>query len=110
MGCVQGIANAGASVGFCVSTDPKSLVHWAMAARFVVMPQVRFRLRYLSRSPMWQKSLLLPSGPTCPTCREALGSASIQVQLERQIREHTEALPGVGRVGRILCVGTGRGR
>ena len=47
MGCVQGIANAGASVGFCVSTDPKSLVHWAMAARFVVMPQVRFRLHYL---------------------------------------------------------------
>jgi len=34
------------------------------------------------------RSLLLPSGPTCPTCRKALGDASIQVQLERQIREH----------------------
>ena len=27
MGCVQGIANAGISVGFCMSTDPKSLAH-----------------------------------------------------------------------------------
>jgi len=35
-----------------------------------------------------QKSLLLPSGPTCPTCRKIIGNASIQVQLERQIREH----------------------
>lgn len=41
-------------------------------------------LRFLMR----QRSLLLPSGPTCPTCRKTLGDASIQVQLERQIREH----------------------
>ena len=47
MGCVQGSASAGASVSFCVSTNPKSLAHRAMAARFVVMPRIRFGLHYL---------------------------------------------------------------
>ncbi|EMD39179.1 hypothetical protein CERSUDRAFT_112852 [Gelatoporia subvermispora B] len=33
-------------------------------------------------------SLLRPSGPTCPGCQNQMGAASLQVQLEAQIREH----------------------
>lgn len=32
-------------------------------------------------------SLLLPSGPTCPGCHTHMGTASLAVQLELQIRE-----------------------
>jgi len=35
-----------------------------------------------------ESSLLLPSGPTCPGCHTVMGGASLQVQLEAQIREH----------------------
>ncbi|KAL6306263.1 DNA polymerase alpha catalytic subunit [Sparassis latifolia] len=35
-----------------------------------------------------EASLLLPAGPTCPGCHGRLGTASLQVQLETQIREH----------------------
>ncbi|OBZ73519.1 DNA polymerase alpha catalytic subunit [Grifola frondosa] len=35
-----------------------------------------------------ESSLLLPSGPACPACQSALGTASLQVQLETQIRGH----------------------
>ncbi|KZT09817.1 uncharacterized protein LAESUDRAFT_756049 [Laetiporus sulphureus 93-53] len=35
-----------------------------------------------------ESSLLLPSGPTCPGCKSVMGTASLQVQLETQIREH----------------------
>jgi DNA polymerase alpha subunit A len=33
-------------------------------------------------------SLLLSSGPTCPACKTPMSSASLQVQLEAQIRAH----------------------
>ena len=35
-----------------------------------------------------ESSLLLASGPTCPACQARIGTASLQVQLEVQIREH----------------------
>lgn len=35
---------------------------------------------------MYQASILLPSGPTCPACNSTLGTASLQTQLEVQIR------------------------
>jgi DNA polymerase alpha subunit A len=35
-----------------------------------------------------QKSLLFTSGPACPSCKQPLGIASVQVQLQMQIREH----------------------
>lgn len=34
-----------------------------------------------------QSSLLLPSGPACPACKAPLSPASLQVQLETQIRK-----------------------
>ncbi|KAI0947004.1 hypothetical protein AcV7_009558 [Taiwanofungus camphoratus] len=33
-------------------------------------------------------SLLLPMGPTCPSCKSTMGAAGMQLQLETQIREH----------------------
>lgn len=35
-----------------------------------------------------QSSILLASGPTCPACHTIMGRASMQAQLETQIREH----------------------
>jgi DNA polymerase alpha subunit A len=45
----------------------------------------RYSIRQLST---FQKSLVLTSGPTCLACKQPLGLASVQVQLETQIREH----------------------
>lgn len=35
-----------------------------------------------------QHSLLQPKGPVCPGCDATMGTPSLQVQLEVQIREH----------------------
>jgi len=35
-----------------------------------------------------EASLLSSAGPACPSCQKPLGTASLQVQLEAQIREH----------------------
>jgi DNA polymerase alpha subunit A len=37
---------------------------------------------------LFQESLVKAKGPTCPMCDKTLGTASLQMQLECQIREH----------------------
>ena len=37
---------------------------------------------------MLQTSMLFPSGPTCQSCRKPINTASLEVQLDRQIRDH----------------------
>lgn len=36
----------------------------------------------------FQRSILLPDGPTCPACRGKISTGSLQMQLETQIRQH----------------------
>ncbi|KAJ7132213.1 hypothetical protein C8R44DRAFT_773372 [Mycena epipterygia] len=35
-----------------------------------------------------ERSILLPTGPTCPECKQSISPGSLQMQLETQIREH----------------------
>ncbi|KAJ7763943.1 DNA polymerase family B-domain-containing protein [Mycena maculata] len=43
---------------------------------------------FLLALPSLQHSILLPTGPACPTCQQSICPGSLQMQLEAQIREH----------------------